>query len=387
MLSFLLLSAVTIAGASMVFMDFSDEDDEDAVQPDDSVEPPGTEPIFDITTLPDIAPASSATNTVTISESGEDFAGGEDADSVILETQASGNAGQAEYASGGVHYVAEDGANPVTNIDTGAGNDQVTVRSGFADITTGDGADTVDASGLQGGIIRAGSGDLIFGSDVATDPNAFYANTAVGAELHDDVDYRGGAADEYIAAFGDGATVDGGPGDDVILNFDGAATLSGGAGDDLIDAHAFAEEYDQNSIQRFNTGDGHADMVDGGDGNDRIFVDGGDTVTGGSGSDQIEAAFHFGTGSEPVIITDFQPSEDQIFLNISDFVPPSGDTNDGPMDPSGHVTIMEGDGDSHVFVDEELVAVLENTQGLSASTIVVPDTPDSTWHGLQIRLG
>lgn len=385
MLPFLLLSAVTIAGASLVFLDSTDDPDDS----DDNGSPPdhdpNTQPMMDVSEWVNLSPPAMPSET-DITDPDARVTGTDQADIITVDTGTSGAEGQAEFLSGSVQYFPDDANSAVTQIDAGAGDDTILVRNGIADITTGDGADTVDATGLEGGVIRAGSGDLIIGSNVGADPNAFYSSPSVGAELQDDVTYQGGTADEYVAAFGDGATVDGGAGDDVILNFDGSATLRGGAGDDVIDAHAFGAEYDQNTRLTPQTGDGHADLVDGGEGNDRIFVDGGDTVSGGTGYDTIYGAFDLDTQADPLSILDYNGAEDSVILSVSNYAAAQTDAGTMDFDPSGRVSVMEGDGDSHVFVDDTLIAVLEGVSGVTANATYVPQTPDDAWHGLRIEL-
>ena len=368
----------------MVFMDFSDEEEDKIDTPDDDPLDESTQPFFDVSTLPDLEPPPSE---IALTEPGDSTVGTDGDDAITVDTGSVSDPGMTEYLSGQVQYYPDDESDPITTVDAGDGDDSIIVQSGVADITTGEGSDTVDASGLDGGVIRAGSGDLILGSNVAPDPNTFFSTQTLGVELHDDAEFRGGDAHEYVASFGDGATVDGGGGDDVILNFDGSATLSGGAGDDIIDAHAFADEYDQNTQFVTRTGDGFADLVDGGDGNDRIFVDGGDTVTGGEGLDIIQVGYQMGADSDPVTMTDYNSANDQVTLNISDFAGVDDGAGGLDFDPEGRVTILEGDGDSHVFVDSELVAVLENTGGVTATMSYHPEDPESQWHGLRIQLG
>lgn len=384
MFTFLLLSAVTLASASMVFTDFSEEETDESDAQDDDPRDVGTQPFFDVSTLPDLEPLPSET---ILTEPGDSAVGTDGDDAITVDTGSISDPGMAEYLSGQVQYYPDDESDPITTVDVGDGDDSIVVQSGVADITTGEGSDTVDASGAEGGVIRAGSGDLILGSDVAPDPDAFFSTQTLGVELHDDAEFRGGEAHEYVVSFGDGATVDGGGGDDVILNFDGSATLSGGAGDDFIDAHAFADEYEQDTQSATQTGDGHADLVDGGDGNDRIFVDGGDTVTGGAGLDRIQVSYQMGEESDPVTVTDYDSLDDQVTLNISDFAGVDDGAGGLDFDPDGRVTILEGDGDSHVFVDSELVAVLENTSGVTATATYHPEDPENQWHGLRILLG
>ena len=92
---------------------------------------------------------------------------------------------------------------------------------------------------------------------------------------------RGGAASNVIHGAG---------GNDTLLGFGGADRLYGGADDDSL-----------------NGGLG-ADILSGGSGNDTLFLDEGDTGTGGSGRD------HFQASSGSFTITDFTKGSDQLAL-------------------------------------------------------------------------
>ena len=92
---------------------------------------------------------------------------------------------------------------------------------------------------------------------------------------------RGGAAENVLHGAG---------GNDTLFGFGGADRLYGGTGNDSL-----------------NGGLG-ADILSGGSGNDTLFLDEGDTATGGSGRDWFQAL----TGS--FTITDFAKGVDQINL-------------------------------------------------------------------------
>ena len=95
-------------------------------------------------------------------------------------------------------------------------------------------------------------------------------------------------------------TVYGGAGDDLILEGRGADLLFGGTGNDEIRAldDAFVE----------------ADIVDGGDGDDTMIVDAGDTVTGGNGADLLFVDHGNAAPEAPVIIIDFDTGEDLLAI-------------------------------------------------------------------------
>ncbi|MFK7877863.1 MAG: hypothetical protein AB8B71_19155 [Paracoccaceae bacterium] len=396
MLALMLVSLAAVAGVSLVFNDPGDDEaaEEDQLQLEDEEEA--------LTQQADGLSVFDTATTFELIQDREDVvAADEDLTSDQTEgptetTEASGEAstinsevpddlGSIEYDNNGLVYLSETGTEQITELDAGDGDDTITVVSGVANITTGEGADSVDASGMSAGVIIAGSGDAVIGSNVV-DANEFFPTQRVGVELHDDATFSGGAAHEYIAAFGDGAEASGGAGNDILLSFEGSTTLQGGEGDDTIDSHAFDSEYSQNSRFGDTGADGFTDLVDGGEGDDRLFVGGGDTVTGGSGADQIIGSYPLGQGSEPMTVTDYSVKEDQLWFQVAGYDAVLDEAGEDNFDPNGRFEILESDGDSHVFVDDELVAVLEGANGVTATAEHVPNLNDGGFHGLLLRI-
>jgi len=234
------------------------------------------------------------------------------------------------------------------------------VVTGVAEVITGSGADSVDASDMRAGLIEGGAGDTITGSDM----DLGGSSQALVTNLHDGGTYDGGSADELVVAHGSGAVVDGGAGDDILLSHGGSATLFGGDGDDVIDSHAHELEWSESSNESDEGGDLFRDVIDGGAGNDRIEASGGDTITGGTGSDTIMVSSELGVGLGPAVVTDYMPEEDAPLRIVVD--------NVGGLDPSSdgadHVTVTEIDGDAHIVVDGETIAILEDQ--LAFQTVV-----------------
>lgn len=105
--------------------------------------------------------------------------------------------------------------------------------------------------------------------------------------------------------------LDGGAGNDVLAGNGGNDTMLGGAGNDLI-WDADLAWYDGENIS----------VVDGGDGDDSIHVDGGSTVTGGAGNDSI-SVYVWDARDEASELTDFDPGDDSlsVFLSVPDNAP------------------------------------------------------------------
>ncbi|WP_158967714.1 calcium-binding protein [Chachezhania sediminis] len=264
-----------------------------------------------------------------------------------------------------VNLAGQDGSvvdgKPV--IDTGAGNDRVTVNSSFAAmIRTGDGDDRVDASiGAHAvGVVhdyRMGAGDDLVkvgnafanvhmgeGIDTADysaranvlflymggvnqsinvngtryDPGSFLGigfetnsgiENLIATEGNDFVNgngwdniIEGRAGNDDIDGNGGDDTLFGGAGDDVLDGDTGADTLLGGSGNDELIGGIGADTL---------SGGAGNDVLDGGDGDD--FLDGGaghDALFGGAGDDRLMAVYDWnfdetydgGEGSDTIVL-------------------------------------------------------------------------------------
>lgn len=263
------------------------------------------------------------------------------------------------------------------DVQGGSGNDLIAVEQGAAiEISTGEGSDTVDARGLQSGVIRGNTGDLVFGSDVSSR----YPN--VGISMQGAGEVQGGDAGELLMALGDGATIHGGNGNDYIYGGQGESTLSGGAGDDYIQAFTGRLEncqctrvYSLNSFM----GDLGTDVIDGGAGDDFIRVEQGDTVTGGTGSDTVSVYFSPDDirALPAAQITDFSPTDDLILLRVH-----GGYEGEPPEALNGRVNLVETARGTEVFFDGELAINIENETGLAAGYL----DPLSEWRNPVYRL-
>ena len=203
-------------------------------------------------------------------------------------------------------------------LETGAGNDTITVGSGVYDIKAGHGNDRIirDATtnvSEAGSVIDGGAGTDTYVAGAALGINTINLATSSLEYLGDS---RGSLLNfENVELDNSAATVIGNSGDNVITatgDFDNV--LSGGAGNDYIDAG------------------GGNDLVDGGIGNDTLLGGAGnDTLDGGTGNDSLTG----GTGNDVFVysgdndvITDFNTGntgtlDDGITTN-NDFIDLSG---------------------------------------------------------------
>ncbi|MDF2140950.1 calcium-binding protein [Paenirhodobacter sp. CAU 1674] len=109
---------------------------------------------------------------------------------------------------------------------------------------------------------------------------------------------EGGTGDDYI---------DGGHGDDAITGGPGNDTLRGNLGDDLLidtrGANSMHGGYGDDQLIALDEDDSPwADVMDGSVGDDALWGDDGDTMTGGAGIDMF--AINWQPGDDPVVITD-----------------------------------------------------------------------------------
>ncbi|GAA3861877.1 hypothetical protein [Celeribacter arenosi] len=196
--------------------------------------------------------------TVEVSE-GEDF-NGTDAAEHIIGT----DVGDMISAGGGFDIVDGNGGDDI--IFGNAGNDT---------LNGGDGNDAIEG-GFGDDLIDLGDGDDVSGS-AYDEEDVFVGN------------YRQTGDDRIY----------GGDGDDVIVDQNGSNVIDGGNGNDEI-AALDAQDTDA------------ADIIDAGAGADFVLADDGDTVTLGTGADQIAGLV---TDRDDVItVTDFDPAEDAIEL-------------------------------------------------------------------------
>jgi Ca2+-binding RTX toxin-like protein len=232
-----------------------------------------------------------------------------------------------------------------------AGNDSIRASGDNMVINGGDGADHIDVAGLRNSEIVLGRGDVVTGRSETADGLRF--------RLHDGADFTGNSSDESFVAR-EGSRVDGGGGNDMLTNSyldRSSVTLIGGAGDDslvgndAVGAHASTAQ----DGYRWRVG-ASSDSLDGGDGNDLIGYDTDDTITGGSGADRMDG---FVDSREHATVTDFNPAEDWLRINI----PPDEAGDDS--DRFGNVSVAEEDGDTVIRLGSDEVMRIENATGLN----------------------
>ncbi|MEM9583322.1 MAG: hypothetical protein AAGA08_09420 [Pseudomonadota bacterium] len=234
------------------------------------------------------------------------------------------------------------------NIDTAGGDDIVLASQSNDKIDAGRGDDLV-IGGAGDDTVDLGDGDDVYAGDLSDfefDPQETDALVTLAATILKDGD------------LGDD-TIQGGAGNDLILDRYGANELSGGDGVDLMLA------IDKDGVT--------PDVVDGGAGADILVVDEGDKVTTGDDADTVVVDLSAGVGSdyEVVTITDFDPTQDSIFLDDSTgLVLESASSGlDLSSDPAISVTETDDGTGAMISVNGTPVVILTASQGLTGSEL------------------
>jgi Ca2+-binding RTX toxin-like protein len=229
-------------------------------------------------------------------------------------------------------------------------------------MTGGSGDDTLPGTGAQDALFGNEGDDMLQGRE---DSDELYGDAGAdrldggaaddflsGGEGGDDLD--GGVGDDF-AFGGDGADrVDGGPGDDSLQGGFGADTILGGDGDDAIDGSfsrgAVFGPTDQDS----------GDLIDGGAGNDNIFVGADDMVTGGAGADIFTGGDYIGEDASAGLVTDFDRNADRIEVVYDPAILP---------DPEVDVVDFEDGTGASITVNGQTVLHVAGAQGLDPAMV------------------
>lgn len=254
----------------------------------------------------------------------DDSAASDDADNPDLQL--------AKFAS-----AAAAAPDPDQDLTGGSGNDDLVGGSGDDKLTGRGGRDVLHGNG--------GDDQLAGG---AGDDTAFGGSGNDVASLGDGAD-RWGLSGLYTAVDEAGNdVVQGGGGADRIVDDLGANTLIGGTGHDFVDG------------TRQGRFDALSDRLQGGDGDDTLVGDNGDTLIGGSGAD----TYYIVPGGAPVIINGATP--EHIAGNGADLVVVS--LPQSMMDSLDHLwsrTANQGH-DREVMLGDQVIAVV---RGAGASGI------------------
>lgn len=258
--------------------------------------------------------------------------------------------------------------------------------------TSTDGNDVIEGSSAPEEIFGQGGNDLIFGSAGADSLRGGAGgdiligeggNDELSGQAGGDLLIGGGGNDTLGGGDGNDSLVSGpgrdrlfgGDGDDELFSISGGDTLDGGDDDDLLigldardaaDAEVLVSRIGDllpGAIEADFGAEGTAlldraqdnlslsvasrapDVLDGGNGDDTLIGDLGDTMTGGLGTDQFEVFVE--PGAAPVTITDFDTAAETMFVLVENLT-------------TQVLSLTDGTIGAEVRVDGAVVAVLQN---------------------------
>ena len=265
-----------------------------------------------------------------------------------------GIAGIGSLVSGNddAHPPEGDGDDPRLNPDTVIeGDDEDNVLNGTA------GDDGILAKGGDD-LINPGAGDDLVGAGFGDD-----TVTAAAGDGDDEI-YLGAGDDLYggldLGADEGNDTIFGGSGEDTIITNLGNHYIEAGDGDDRIEDH------------------GGTVYIDGGDDDDLILSpdastpDAQDTLMGGSGDDTIHAGAYdlvdAGDGADLIVLRSDAGGPTDIAYDASDRLNITlADGYDGPEE----VDLVQDQGDVHVVLNGQVMAILRDTEVAGVGSINV----------------
>lgn len=213
-------------------------------------------------------------------------------------------------------------------------------------------AEEMSGTGLSDLLLGGRGGDLLEGLEGNDVLNGEFGNDTISGDAGNDIvlgadgnDLLDGSTgnDLVIGGAGDDSVV-GNDGNDVLIGSSGQDTLNGGDGDDTLFGLEFADmssglassmaqletgligrygsDVTERLLGRVETGftsgdvtDTAPDLLNGGDGNDLLFGDMGDSLTGGAGIDDFAVGFRAGDAATQ--IADFDVTAESVLLLVS----------------------------------------------------------------------
>ncbi|MGC1495521.1 MAG: hypothetical protein WA790_06915 [Sulfitobacter sp.] len=238
-------------------------------------------------------------------------------------------------------------------------------------------SETINARDAGGEILAGGGNDIINGSDEVDIINGERGNDVIFANGGDDVVAGGQGDDRIFLGDGDDESssdeddiahlagndfIRGGAGNDFIMDALGSNTVFGDLGSDSI---SVVDGLSSVGIIDPNADFGSADFASGGFGNDEVFGDDGDTLTGGQGEDVFGVVSDLTRAQENVEITDFNTSDDTLAVVVVDGDPDDNivtfnydETRGGVIARAGdtEVAVLQGLTEADIeFIRSELI--------------------------------
>lgn len=233
----------------------------------------------------------------------------------------------------------------------GEGEDIITGDASSDTIEGGLGDDLIEGDGGNDFLLGGADSDIVLGEAGNDRASGGSGNDLVTGGAGDDT-LSGSLGTDLVVGDAGNDEVRGGFGSDFVIGGAGADLVDGGANDDFITGGTvFGAPFSTEQLETIRdttmtvlelidegtpaTGlpfpdDNAPDTLIGGDGEDEILVGSGDEATGGSGADLFALiAEASDDGTDPSVITDFDPTEDGILILIE---------SDGPVEPVIDVT-------------------------------------------------
>lgn len=236
----------------------------------------------------------------------------------------------------------------------GAGNDTLSGGASQDVLVGGSGNDLLNGDGGQD-ILFGGSGnDTLNGGDGI--------GLLIGGSGNDLS--KGGTANDLIIDDTGSDTLIGGGGRDDLVSVDGDYDLDLVVG--LLDNPNQFSAASNSPLDAASTGDG-ADVLDGGTQGDWLVFDGGDTVTGGAGTDVFATARQWANDLGPAVVTDYDPADDTLeyYYNASTGTP--------------SLTVQTTDDGAAIVYDGDtaVLRIEDAPQGFSAGDITLIENDDT----------
>jgi len=215
------------------------------------------------------------------------------------------------------------------------------------------GAQEIDASKFENSIVNSGAGDTVVGSDSTGEGGVFVSVSTGGAYV------EGGSSNGVFMTTGDEDSIFAGKGDDLVIGGNGASYLNGDDGDDTIFSSNERYFVTTRTTDIATFSDASKDTLNGGAGDDLIYLGTGDEGTGGAGADTI-----FAIGYD-IFVTDFEWGVDslQIPLSKSEVVDHVCEVD--PLKVAELLTVEELDGILHITVGADTLVRLPDGDDVS----------------------
>lgn len=253
------------------------------------------------------------------------------------------------------------------DILTGNGGDDRIVGNGGNDLLGGRTGDDWISGGAGQDWIHGGEGaDTLLGGGGADELKGEDGNDLLTGGAGNDSLAGGEGSDRLLAGTGDDTLV-GGDGADTLFGGGGSDALQGGQGADRVQGGRGSDEVDGNdgNDTLWGSGPDHddhtVDFLNGGRGDDFLFLGAGDYGAGGEGADSF-ALTDIAPGDPLTQITDFDPAADRLLVLYD----PGHHT-----DPEVSVLTEEGSPDATVLLDGVPVAQVMGGAGLQPSDVML----------------